>query len=140
MTLTVYLHPLSSCCQKAKAAFYEKDVPFETKLLDGSDPVAGDFAALWPIVPRRRRFSTRTGLTRSRTALPMSEPIARGCWCGQAMPARSTKRGPIATCFRSAHPRGVTAGRHCADHERRLAPHRTYLNNGEKNGQENLSR
>lgn len=49
MTLTVYLHPLSSYCQKATTAFYEKGVPFEAKMLDGSEPVAGEFAALWPI-------------------------------------------------------------------------------------------
>ena len=36
-------------CQKAKTAFYEKGVPFETKLLDGSEPVASEFAAPWPI-------------------------------------------------------------------------------------------
>jgi glutathione S-transferase len=49
MTLSVYLHPLSSYCQKAKTAFYEKGVDFETKMLDGSEPVAGEFASLWPI-------------------------------------------------------------------------------------------
>lgn len=49
MTCVMYAHPLSSFCQKAKTAFYEKGVGFETKLLDGSAPVAGDFAALWPI-------------------------------------------------------------------------------------------
>jgi glutathione S-transferase len=49
MTLTMYLHPLSSYVQKAKTAFYEKGVPFETKMLDGSEPVASEFAALWPI-------------------------------------------------------------------------------------------
>ena len=49
MTLSLYLHPLSSYVQKAKTAFYEKDVPFEAKMLDGSDPVASEFAALWPI-------------------------------------------------------------------------------------------
>ena len=49
MTLTMYLHPLSSYVQKAKTAFYEKDVPFEARMLDGSDPVASEFAALWPI-------------------------------------------------------------------------------------------
>lgn len=53
MTLTVYLHPFSSYCQKAKTALYEKGVPFETKLLDGSEPVAGEFAALWPPVSAR---------------------------------------------------------------------------------------
>jgi glutathione S-transferase len=49
MTLTMYLHPLSSYVQKAKTAFYEKGVPFDEKMLDGSEPVAGEFAALWPI-------------------------------------------------------------------------------------------
>jgi len=49
MTLSLYLHPLSSYVQKAKTAFYEKDIPFETKMLDGSDPVASEFAAFWPI-------------------------------------------------------------------------------------------
>lgn len=49
MALTLYLHPLSSYCQKAKTAFYEKGVAFETKMLDGSDPVASEFAKLWPI-------------------------------------------------------------------------------------------
>ena len=49
MTLALYLHPLSSYVQKAKTAFYEKDLPFEARMLDGSDPVATEFAALWPI-------------------------------------------------------------------------------------------
>jgi glutathione S-transferase len=49
MALLLYLHPLSSYVQKAKTAFYEKDLDFETRMLDGSDPVASEFAALWPI-------------------------------------------------------------------------------------------
>jgi glutathione S-transferase len=49
MTSTLYLHPFSSYCQKAKIAFYEKGVAFETKMLDGSEPVAGEFAALWQV-------------------------------------------------------------------------------------------
>jgi glutathione S-transferase len=49
MAFTLYLHPLSSYCQKAKTAFYEKGVPFEVKMLDGSQPVASEFAALWPL-------------------------------------------------------------------------------------------
>jgi len=47
--MKLYLHPLSSYCQKAATAFYEKDIPFEPKMLDGSEPVASEFAALWPI-------------------------------------------------------------------------------------------
>lgn len=49
MTLALYLHPLSSYVQKAKTAFYEKGIPFESRMLDGSDPVATEFAARWPI-------------------------------------------------------------------------------------------
>jgi len=49
MALALYLHPLSSYSQKAKTAFYEKGMQFEERLLDGSEPVASDFAALWPI-------------------------------------------------------------------------------------------
>jgi glutathione S-transferase len=47
--LILYSHPLSSYCQKALTAFYENDVPFEIKLLDGSDPVSSEFTASWPI-------------------------------------------------------------------------------------------
>src|SRR5215472_17239733 len=52
MTILLYEHPLSSYVQKAKTAFYEKGIPFEAKMIDGSEPVASEFAALWPI----RRF------------------------------------------------------------------------------------
>lgn len=47
-TMTVYLHPLSSYSQKAKTAFYEKDLPFEVRMLDGTEPVMSEFTALWP--------------------------------------------------------------------------------------------
>lgn len=49
MTLIMYLHPLSSYVQKAKTGFYEKGLSFETRMLDGTDPVASEFASLWPI-------------------------------------------------------------------------------------------
>ncbi|WP_337268798.1 glutathione S-transferase family protein [Oryzifoliimicrobium ureilyticus] len=49
MSLVMYLHPLSSYSQKAKTAFYEKNLAFETRMLDGSEPVASEFATLWPI-------------------------------------------------------------------------------------------
>ena len=49
MTYILYQHPLSSYCQKAKTGFYEKGLSFETKMLDGSEPVTGEFARLWPI-------------------------------------------------------------------------------------------
>lgn len=49
MTLKLYAHPLSSYCQKAEMALYENDTPFEFTMLDWSEPVASEFAALWPI-------------------------------------------------------------------------------------------
>ncbi|MAL79984.1 MAG: glutathione S-transferase [Sneathiella sp.] len=49
MSPVLYLHPFSSYCHKAKTAFYEKGIEFETRMLDGSEPVASEFAELWPI-------------------------------------------------------------------------------------------
>ena len=49
MTIKLYAHPFSSYCQKAIMAFYENDVPFELVMLDGSEPVASEFAKRWPI-------------------------------------------------------------------------------------------
>lgn len=49
MTLKLYAHPLSSYCHKALVALYENATPFEFMMLDGSEPVAGAFAALWPM-------------------------------------------------------------------------------------------
>lgn len=49
MTIVLYQHPLSSYCQKAKTAFYEKGVAFESRMLDGSEPVMSEWRALWPI-------------------------------------------------------------------------------------------
>src|SRR5215469_9792041 len=49
MTIAFYEHPFSSYVQKAKTALYEKGIPFESKMIDGSEPVASEFAALWPI-------------------------------------------------------------------------------------------
>lgn len=47
--IRLFEHPLSSYCQKAKTAFYEHGVPFESVMLDGSEPAASEFRALWPI-------------------------------------------------------------------------------------------
>jgi glutathione S-transferase len=35
--------------QKAKTALYEKGIPFESKMIDGFEPVTSEFAAVWPI-------------------------------------------------------------------------------------------
>ncbi len=49
MTLSLYGHPFSSFTQKALTALYENATPFEFRVLDGSEPVASEFEALWPI-------------------------------------------------------------------------------------------
>jgi len=50
MTLTLHYHPLSSFCQKALIAFYEREVPFDGKIVDLSDPAQrAALEALWPI-------------------------------------------------------------------------------------------
>ena len=48
-TLKLYAHPLSSYCQKVLTALYENETAFEYRMLDGTEPAAGQFAALWPI-------------------------------------------------------------------------------------------
>jgi glutathione S-transferase len=50
MSLMLYLHPLSSFCQKVLVALYENDTPFEpqiVKLLDPGESAA--FKKIWPI-------------------------------------------------------------------------------------------
>ncbi len=47
--LTFYHHPFSSYCQKVETAFYEKGLDYEGRVIDGSEPMKSEFAALWPI-------------------------------------------------------------------------------------------
>jgi glutathione S-transferase len=50
MSLKFYAHPLSSYCMKVLIAFYERDIPFELKLMSSETPENGaDFARLWPL-------------------------------------------------------------------------------------------
>src|SRR5579875_3103504 len=50
MALKLYYHPLSSFCQKALIAFYERQVPFEGVIVDFSDPAQrAALEAIWPI-------------------------------------------------------------------------------------------
>jgi glutathione S-transferase len=50
MSLRLYLHPLSSFCQKALVAFYENDTPFEPHIVDlGNETARADFKKIWPI-------------------------------------------------------------------------------------------
>ena len=47
MSLVLYSHPFSSYCQKAIVAFYEKDLPFEQRMLESEGAMA-ELRALWP--------------------------------------------------------------------------------------------
>jgi glutathione S-transferase len=45
--LVLYSHPFSSYCQKAIVAFYEKDLPFEHRMLEDEGAMA-ELTAYWP--------------------------------------------------------------------------------------------
>jgi len=50
MSLTLYLHPLSSFCHKVLVALYENGTPFTPHLVDLSDKASREtFLAIWPI-------------------------------------------------------------------------------------------
>jgi glutathione S-transferase len=50
MSFTLYLHPLSSFCQKALMAFYELDVPFEKEIVHLHEPASrAAFLEVWPL-------------------------------------------------------------------------------------------
>jgi glutathione S-transferase len=50
MSLTLYLHPLSSYCHKVLIALYENGTPFETVQVNLGDPQsASAFKAIWPV-------------------------------------------------------------------------------------------
>jgi glutathione S-transferase len=50
MSLTLYMHPLSSFCQKVIIALYENNVPFTPRLVDLRDPMQRDaLGKLWPL-------------------------------------------------------------------------------------------
>ena len=50
MSLTLYLHPLSSYCQKVLIALYEAGTPFASVIVDFADPQSAEsFLKLWPV-------------------------------------------------------------------------------------------
>ena len=50
MSLTLYLHPLSSFCHKALIAFYENDIPFTPHIVDlGNAESVAAFKKIWPV-------------------------------------------------------------------------------------------
>ena len=50
MALTLYMHPLSSYCQKVLVALYENDTPFAPKIVDlGDEASRTEFLRVWPV-------------------------------------------------------------------------------------------
>jgi len=50
MSLVLYMHPLSSFCQKVLVALYENDTPFEPRIVDLANEAArAAFLKVWPI-------------------------------------------------------------------------------------------
>ena len=50
MALVLYMHPLSSYCQKALIALYENETPFEAKVVNLGDEAERDaFKKVWPL-------------------------------------------------------------------------------------------
>ena len=50
MSLVLHYHPLSSFCWKVLIALYEKDLPFEPRMVDFGDAASrAAFEALWPV-------------------------------------------------------------------------------------------
>ena len=50
MSLTLYMHPLASFCQKVLIAFYENDTPFEPRIVNLADETSrAEFLKIWPI-------------------------------------------------------------------------------------------
>ena len=47
--MKLYSHPFSSYCQKVLIALYEKNLPFEVRLLGSDEAIAAEHAALWPL-------------------------------------------------------------------------------------------
>lgn len=49
MSLTLYMHPFASFCQKVLIALYENDTPFTPHFVDLGDPAhRSELTALWP--------------------------------------------------------------------------------------------
>lgn len=50
MPLTLYYHPLSSFCHKVLIALYERDIDFQRRIIDLSNPAdRSELQALWPL-------------------------------------------------------------------------------------------
>jgi glutathione S-transferase len=71
VALELWLHPLSSFCQKVLIALYENDTPFTPRLVDFADEAsAAAFRAVWPVA----KIPVLRDLARGRT-IPESSVI-----------------------------------------------------------------
>jgi glutathione S-transferase len=71
MSLTLYMHPLSSFCHKVLIALYESAIAFEPRVVDLGNPVSRDeFKQVWPFA----QFPVLRDATRSQT-IPESTVI-----------------------------------------------------------------
>jgi len=62
MSLVLFEHPFAAFCQKVRVAFYELDVPFATRLVEGTEG-RDELAALWPIASMPVLRDESAGLT-----------------------------------------------------------------------------
>jgi glutathione S-transferase len=71
MSLTLYLHPLSSFCQKVLIALYENAIPFESEVIDLGNPAVREaYRKVWPFA----QFPVLRDAARART-IPESTMI-----------------------------------------------------------------
>lgn len=71
MSLTLYMHPLSSYCHKALIALYENSTSFEPKVIDlGNPAIREEYRKIWPFA----KFPVLQDSTQART-IPESTPI-----------------------------------------------------------------
>jgi glutathione S-transferase len=83
MSLTLYMHPLSSYCHKALIAFYENDTPFKAQSVDlGNETERENLRRLWPLAKFPLLRDEATGRT-----IPESTMIIE--YLAQHYPGRS---------------------------------------------------
>lgn len=70
MTLHLYCHPFSSFCMKTLMALYEKDVAFESHIVDlSNDRQRGELLALWPYGKFPVLHDSDTGITMAESSM-----------------------------------------------------------------------
>src|SRR6185437_1654542 len=90
MPLTLYLHPLSSFCQKALIALYENGTPFTPHVVDlGDEAQSAAFRKIWPV----RKFPV---LRDGETVVPESTSIIEYLARHYPGPSKLVPRDPAA--------------------------------------------